>query len=522
VSFSKRLLVVAVSVTTLAIVVFALSQTVLLEAFQGVVAEDSLSSPADSALTESPALKVSAASSSAESSRLHSGLAGAKGDQAYFDDLDVDAGEVIEGNVIIYAGEARIRDGGRIDGDLVVYSGDVHVYSGGSVDGSVSAFSGDVTVAGYIGADLTVWSGNVELESGAFVEGDISVLNGDVKRAPGAEVGGNVVKGPKLNLPPAPPSPFKFGVPFPPGENRIVGAGLGPVQWLAAFILRLMGAILISLLVGLVAWLIAQVRPSTLQTTHAVMLEQPALSFVIGILANAFLLLAAAFFAVTVCLLPLSFASILLAIVLNLAGWAVISSVVSQSVMERFGWSMRWDYALGITAAVLAAGIGLLWAMGSCFRFFGFAGLLIVSSIGAGAFLLPYIRNRTRDAETALPETSSTARTEDVVAVEGEDTRTAEIEAEEAMEVTEPETGSQVDTGRDEEPETQSTSDDFTQIRGLGPVAAGRLTSAGVMSFADLSQMTPEQIGEMLRWSPDRVRQTGIIAQAAGLAGTDA
>jgi predicted flap endonuclease-1-like 5' DNA nuclease len=280
------------------------------------------------------------------------------------------------------------------------------------------------------------------------------------------------------------------------------------LQLLGTFILRLIGVALLSVLLGIVTWLLAQIRPSTIHATRAVMLDQPALSFVVGILANVVLILTAAFFAVTICLVPLSLITLLLVIALNTVGWAVISSVVSRRLLEGFKWSIRWDYALGLTAAVLAGGLGLLWAMGGCFRFFGFVGMLIVSSVGAGAFLLPYIRKPSPDSKTSFPETSSTGLA--AVAREGEETRTAKAEVEQRTDVAEP--------GAD----TQAPADDFTRIRGLGPVAAGRLTSAGVMTFAVLAQMTPEQIGEILSWSPDRVRQTNIVGQAANLAGDDA
>ena len=514
-SYSKRLLAAAISIAVLTAVALILPR--LWDSGSGAYGAAGHDGWGATYLgtSERAASTTGVAFATSDISLLHAGLAEAEGDQAHFGDLKVEEGEVIEGDVIIYDGNAQIESGGLVDGDLVVYSGKVEVDAGGGVDGSVSAFAGDVKVAGTIGGDLTVWSGDVDLKSSAVVEGDISVLNGDVMREPGATIGGNVVTGPNLGLPPVPAVPFKFADPLGPAGNRVAGAGPAFLQRLGSFMLRLTGVALLSLLIGLVAWLVAQVRPATIHGPRKTLLGQPALSFVVGILANVVLLVSGAFLAATLCLMPLSLVLFLLFIALNLAGWAIIASVVSQRVSARLGWSVRWDYGVGITAAAMAGALGILWAMGGCFRFFGLAGMLIVSSIGAGAIVLPYIRKNLEGSTPLLPEASSAGGAEDTEPMPHD----ADNPANGQTETAEPET-EQTDEGLTAAGSSSAAkADDFTQIRGLGPVAAGRLFSAGVTAYADLSEMTPEQIGEILRWSPDRVRQSDIVGQAAELAG---
>ena len=60
--------------------------------------------------------------------------------------------------------------------------------------------------------------------------------------------------------------------------------------------------------------------------------------------------------------------------------------------------------------------------------------------------------------------------------------------------------------------------DDFTRINGLGQVDDARLKVAGVRTYAQLAQMTPAAIAAAVGWTPARVEQAGIIAQAAALA----
>ncbi len=120
--------------------------------------------------------------------------------QIFSGDLEVDDGEVLRSNVVLYDGDAKIEDGGRIEGNLVVYSGDIKIDEEGEVTGDVSAFSGDIEIKGMVGGDVASWSGDVKLDDSARVEGDISVLSGDIKRDKDAYVGGNVVSGPSFNL----------------------------------------------------------------------------------------------------------------------------------------------------------------------------------------------------------------------------------------------------------------------------------------------------------------------------------
>ncbi|MEZ4583791.1 MAG: hypothetical protein R3A10_19505 [Caldilineaceae bacterium] len=59
--------------------------------------------------------------------------------------------------------------------------------------------------------------------------------------------------------------------------------------------------------------------------------------------------------------------------------------------------------------------------------------------------------------------------------------------------------------------------DDFRASTVSGRWTA-RLKVAGVRTYAQLAQMTPAAIAAAISWTPVRVEQAGIIAQAAALA----
>ncbi|MFN2200278.1 MAG: hypothetical protein ACK2UO_03685 [Caldilineaceae bacterium] len=448
-------------------------------------------------------------------------LTGANANQTFFDDLEVEEGEVVDDDVVVYDGDVRVKDRGRISGNLVVYSGDIRIDSGGAVDGNVSSFSGDIRVAGSVGGNVTTLSGDADLRDGSSVGGDVSVLNGDVSRASGASVGGNVVRGPRLEIPSIPSPPLNFGGSGALGANTVADAGPNVLQRFASFILRFIAMLLLSLLVGAGVWLIGQVRPSFVRSRYTIMSEQPALSFVAGILANVVLLIAGAVFALTICLILLTVATYGTLFVLNILGWAVLSYAIGQRLTERYGLTMRWDVTMALVAAGLAAVLGLLWAMGGCFRFFGFAGMLVLASIGAGAVLLPFLNRLMHPVAPRLSETPS-APVESAVVPQDMPGATADtsgqapaaaLSAEDASVITDVDAGAATEAS-----DIQPQPDDFLLLRGIGPVSAERLSEAGLVSFSTLAQMTPEQLGEILGWSPNRVRQWEIIEQAERLA----
>ena len=73
-------------------------------------------------------------------------------------------------------------------------------------------------------------------------------------------------------------------------------------------------------------------------------------------------------------------------------------------------------------------------------------------------------------------------------------------------------------------PATPTGGDDLTLIKDIGPRFAQALRDAGIVSFAQLSEMTPEALAERLApyvvVRPQRIRSNDWIGQAKRLAGS--
>lgn len=61
--------------------------------------------------------------------------------------------------------------------------------------------------------------------------------------------------------------------------------------------------------------------------------------------------------------------------------------------------------------------------------------------------------------------------------------------------------------------------DDFTLINGIGPTFDRRLKAAGVNTFAELAELTPEAVAAIIGWQPQRVMNDDLLGQARRLAG---
>lgn len=491
--------------------------------------------------------------------------------QFFSGDVTVKKGQVYDHDVSVYSGDVTVESGGAILGNLYVYSGDVEVEEGGKIQGDIAAFSGNVNVAGEIGGRIAAWSGDVELKDGSTVGGDVSVLSGNIEQAPGARVHGNIVRGPNFKIPvpsifqapaaPAAPVPSPAEVARPPR--------VGFFGSLFGFILRMLGAALLTVIVAVLAWLLYTVQPDLVRKVRRTAEEQPALSFAVGAIVNVGLLFVTFIFFVTVCLIPLGMATGLLLVLLNLVGWSAISLWVGER-LSQYGRSSAQPVTYMILGILVTAGaVGILWAFG-CWRTCVALIILLISAPGVGALLIPWLKlgsqygprrtpptpgapsapvsptapmappapvepvTPTASTETIHPAASSEAVTpsEPAVSTPTEPTPPAPpVDEQRLSEIT----GLYEAAPVEEQPSaapvasdweagttpTESVSEiepvDFTRIKGIGPTFDSRLKAAGVRTFGQLAMMTPEAIAAIIGWSPELVISDDVIGQARAL-----
>ena len=464
--------------------------------------------------------------------------------QIYNDDLEVESGQVIEGDVNVYSGDVTVRRDGRIQGNLNVYSGDVEVEEGSRVDGNVTAWSGDLQVDGRVDGSVAAMAGDIEVGNGAYIGGDISAMAGHIKQRAGAEVGGNILRGPALKLP-APPAlgllpwlraPQAPDAPVPPAQDGFFGRSLGFVgRTLAAFLL-------LGLFVAGAA-AIAALRPAWTQDVQGVLGRQAALSFATGLIANVLMLAVIGFLFITICLRPPGLLLAVGMLAFNVAGMAAVGAEIGSRLSERMSgqWTPTSRTALGVV--VPGAIIAFLWAIGGCFSFFGSMGALLLGSFGVGAILVKTLNlgvqapapapqtapdgGPGRASETNVAQPPTTAAPVPAPATDGLAAGEPAASAPAASEVhtsapaatTEQwwvAPAEQVDL--EVVPPGDAAGADFTRIEGIGPKLSQRLHAANIHTFADLAAVPPETLAGILGWTSERLLRARIQEQAIELA----
>jgi predicted flap endonuclease-1-like 5' DNA nuclease len=205
----------------------------------------------------------------------------------------------------------------------------------------------------------------------------------------------------------------------------------------------------------------------------------------------------------------------------NLIGWTALSEQVGQTIVAYADVAVKPVISVIVGALLVTGVLGILWALGiGFFQFLAMFILLMISSLGVGAVLLPWVSKRLGGAQVQDPDPVSdvevVCETEEAVSEPSDPGETAAVT--QMDESAEPDDGDLMPIGEDSE-DSAKPIDDFTQLRGIGPQYAQRLEDAGVRSFAQLAAMASEEIGEILGWTPERVLSSGLIEEAKILSG---
>lgn len=473
-------------------------------------------------------------------------------------DFEVEEGQVVNGDVTVYSGDVEVKERGHINGNLTVMSGNVKIDEDAVITGDLLAYSGDVELDGTIRGDLSSLSGNVRLDDAARIEGHLRVVSGALRRDEGATVLGNVIQGPSLRFPNAPSVPAPISRSNEPSFLSGVLALIG----------RLFMAALLTALAVLLVGGLYYAKPELIARTRATLREQLALSVVVGVGVNLTLLFLGLLLAITICLLPVALLPMLGLFAVNVVGWAVASQIVGERVVAISRQQAQPVVSLLVGAVALTGVVALLWALGGCFRPLAFLLMLAASSAGTGAVIVPWLNRRrgggapgsggrvapitpppppqgemaargvdpaTVETDVAAPVDYVTAHEVNLAQAAAARSATPERMPEESPMETllepanSPEEPVELDAAAPVDYVTaqeinaaqhaaQRVADDFTRIKGVGPVFDGRLKAAGITTFAGLAATPAERIAEIIGWPVERVIRSEIVDQARALA----
>jgi hypothetical protein len=314
-------------------------------------------------------------------------------------DRVIEAGETVNRDVTVYGGNLVIQKDAIVNGSVFVYGGNTTL--AGDINGDVSVFGGNTDLTGSVTGDLVMFGGNLSATGAAKIGGDCVVMGGNLDDETGLLANCTTLTGLPgisrffapgefLERPPAVPRP-----PAPPAPPGIIyRTGRSP---LAAFVGNVGQVFSQSVLLGILALVVAALLPNQLRQVNETIQLQPAASGVVGMLTAiavpslAALLAVLSAILILVCIGLLGFPIVILLLMglvaAALMGWVAIGSLLGERLaapLKLNNPSMAITAALG--TAVLTVVIGLLNILP--FYFGGWLVTAILVSVGLGAVTL--------------------------------------------------------------------------------------------------------------------------------------
>ena len=288
-----------------------------------------------------------------------------------------------------------VEEGEVINNDVIVFEGDVEIKEGATVNGDVIVFNGNARVAGAINGDLVLFNGDLAAAGSAMLDGDCVLLNGSLNTDAESSLSCSNVEGFPFVVPgllndfrlalPARPEPV--GRPFM-GDTFFAGVVTAAGR---------------SLLLGLLAFVVASLLPKQMSRVSEAVRSRPLASGAVGLLTAvavpslAVLLLIISVVLIIVCIgllgFPLVFTILLILAAAALFGWISVGNVLGQRLVDSFRLKNRSrPVTAALGTAILTFMLGLMGALPVVFG----AGLLtfLALCVGLGATALTKFGSR--------------------------------------------------------------------------------------------------------------------------------
>jgi hypothetical protein len=249
------------------------------------------------------------------------------------------------GDSPVIFGSDYVLTSGQTIKDLVVFGGDATIAEGAHVTGDVVVFGGSLNIAGEVQGDVTAFGGNIDVADDAMIGGDLNTLGGSASISPKAVVKGNRVSG-VGGVPMRIPTMI-----YTPGFWFNFGTGAG-----------ILSAVFGSLLLALMAVLVALFLPAPTDRVAQTIGTQPLISGAIGLLT---LIVTPALFLVlviTVILIPLGLIGIVLFGIALLFGWIAVGLEFGKRMTGFFHtqWAIPVNAGVGTLVLSLVTNLALV------------------------------------------------------------------------------------------------------------------------------------------------------------------
>ncbi len=246
-----------------------------------------------------------------------------------------------------------VAAGETVNNDVVLFEDDLEVEEGGTINGNVTLFQGSATIAGTVNGDLVLFNGDLATRETAVINGNCVLLNGTLRDETDGRVGCTRVG----SLPNFIPALSNL-----PGFRSAAEPAAGPAgtsRPFLDFVVNTFGALLSGLLMAGLAFVTASLLPNHLGQVQATLRAKPLVSGGVGLLTAVavpsliVLLSLISGLLLLVCIGILGFGVVLALILVLVAallfGWIAVGTLVGHWIAHRLGrqWGPSLTAALG-------------------------------------------------------------------------------------------------------------------------------------------------------------------------------
>lgn len=308
---------------------------------------------------------------------------------AYADDGTAHDRLIIGQNFALPAGET-------LDGDLVVLAGEVTVEEGAVIEGDLVVIGGGLRLDGEAQGSAVVIGGSASLGAASSVGRDLVALGGSFQRADGSRIAGDIITNLSITTEARPRATSVPGPALPP--NPEFRFDIGPAGTLA-------GVLFQAFALGVLAMLLSAFLRPQLDRVAQTVQAQPFAAGSLGLLTVFLAPFAIVLMAVTLILIPLALAAAFLLVLAWLFGVVALGQVVGEKLTQAM--NRRWEPVL--TAGFGAFIVGIVLGTSNQIPCAGWLASALIGLVGLGAATMTVLGTREQYRVTA----SVAARTMD-------------------------------------------------------------------------------------------------------------
>jgi hypothetical protein len=292
-----------------------------------------------------------------------------------------------EDDKIVMGGTFRLADGETIDGNLSVFGGAVNLEKGSTINGEVTIIGGSVISSGTINGGVNGLGGSISLTDTAVVQGDVTTIGASVIKSNDAKIHGRVT------------SQSEGGVQIPDIPRVVAPTLLKPFG-------DVLGGLLNSLVVGVLAVLVVLFLPRQTSNIGAAITGSPVTAGAIGLLTLMLFPIVILLLILTLCLIPIGLAGLIVMSFGMLFGWIAIGLELGKRIAVLF----KADWAPAVNAGLGTFILTILTSLFGAIACVGWVVPTLVILLASGGVVMTVFGTRSSDnyPSARRPEPPST------------------------------------------------------------------------------------------------------------------